>query len=304
MQNEQAAPVTETAPPGWEDVVSRMQGHPEITEAHKVAWWLHDRGAKPQHESGMPYQALALWKRYEHGRKRDVARETNGAGALGAVLRDGAKHRESAAVALTQQRVCEWSHIREAGGEPTDDVIPVVLLAEGPGNARDHYYYTADAIQRSAHIFEGAPCFLDHASTAEEDSRPERSVRDKCGWYSRARAEIVDGKAAIVADLHLGKNAAAREARDIIATDRDYRRQYPDKVWAGFSINAAGHAEPGEIDGAYYKVVRSLEQAASSDLVTFPGAGGKALSFREAGAVMESRHFRATFASLLAREAA
>lgn len=292
------ATLSETTPPGWEDVTARMRAHAEASDPVSAAWWLYDRGAKPHTEAGTPYQALALWKRYEHGRKREQ-REAASAAALGALARADTKPVaacESAATAPSRGHVIsEIIQIREASKPAADGSIPVILIAEGPGNKRDRHYYTAEALRESVKVFDGISCFLDHPGQGDN---PERSVRDKCGWYSRPRISSVEGRTCIVADLHLAKNAAGNEARALMETDREYRRQHPDKVWAGFSIIAEGEAHTGEIDGENWSIVDGFDRALSTDIVTFPAAGGKALDFRESASITDSYRFRATVRTL------
>lgn len=180
--------------------------------------------------------------------------------------------------------------LREAGMQ-NGDGAQVILMTEGAGNSRDGNYYTADCVRSAARVFEGAKCFINHPTESEEEDRPERDARDMCGWFSDVRPEKVGGRQALMAKLNFGSSTAAKEAKSLIKDAIRFQQQYPsdDKVYCGFSINAAGPSRIDAVDGAPRKVVESIDWAMSADLVTFPARGGKALALREAEQEMESR---------------
>lgn len=93
-------------------------------------------------------------------------------------------------------------------------VKDVVLLRAGPGNLGD---------------FEGAQAYLSHPSAIEEQTRPERSVKDLAGWYSDVTCrEYTDPKlgktVALYADFHaaVGKD----EVLTILRTCVEYAKRY------------------------------------------------------------------------------
>ena len=95
-------------------------------------------------------------------------------------------------------RLVEASY-KDDGIGPTK--FRVILLKEGMGNSRDAYYYSRDAIISAVTVFEGRKIYSDHPSLAEEETRPERSVRDILGYFESVGAEEQpDGCMALVGD--------------------------------------------------------------------------------------------------------
>lgn len=76
----------ETAPPGFEHVVKGLKGKPGVDNPFAVAWSMKDKGIEPT-VGGKECDAEALFKRYQF----ECGRESNGAGALGALMRPGTK---------------------------------------------------------------------------------------------------------------------------------------------------------------------------------------------------------------------
>lgn len=176
--------------------------------------------------------------------------------------------------------------------EATGSGLRVVLIEEGPGNRRDRNMYPGEALRRSAMAFDGVKCFLNHPGASEEEDRPERDVRDVCGWFSGVQSEILDGRTALTADLHFTESAAGREAAALVRSDAKYRQQYPDGVLVGFSINAVGPSHQVERDGDSqpWWEVEEFTKVTSTDLVTFPSRRGRVLeTMREAEDLLE-RH--------------
>lgn len=160
-----------------------------------------------------------------------------------------------------------------------DAVENVVLLRAGHGNLGQRHWYSAAALQDAVarDIFEAAQAYLDHPSTIEEQTRPERSVRDLAGWYSdvevRPYTDPEVGKTvALFGTFHpaVGKD----EVVTIVRTCIEYAKRYPRMAWAGLSINAYGDSVPQTIDGEQWNVVDRIEGVDSVDIVTKAGAGG------------------------------
>lgn len=165
----------------------------------------------------------------------------------------------------------------------------VILITEGLGNLRDKNYYTSDAVATAAKVFEGKQFYLDHPSSIDEESRPERSVRDLAGWFSNCKVGQVkdpdtgEPLAACFATLNFAESDPGNLALGQVKAALRYQKQYPGKkdVYCGISINAGGLSEPGEIDGIEVNVVHEIEDAFSADIVTKPARGGKFLALSE-----------------------
>lgn len=307
---------TSDIPAGWEDVALAIESEPGVVDASAVVKSMVAKGYRRHRESGEPYDPKALFRRHMHECRK---LESMGAGALGMLMRSGVRplpeHQPPMKEALAFQKgmpvvarlvedagappkgdISWFTPIREAEGRtPATDGADVVLLTEGAGNLTDGNYYTAEAIQQSARVFEGTKCFLNHPTKSEEDERPERDVRDLCGWYTNTRAQQVElpegRKWAIVGKLKFNRNAAGKEAKDLVRDAIAYQREYPqgDQVLCGFSVNGAGPTTRGLIEGKNYNMVEAIDWVMSSDLVTFPARGGRAVALREAEQMMDSR---------------
>lgn len=192
--------------------------------------------------------------------------------------------------------------LREAsvsdGNEPGS--AEVLLITPGPGNLEDGNFYPPETVAAAVSIFEGARCFLDHPTRTEEKDRPERSVKEQAGWFSNVH---VGNDGALMGKFLLG-GEGADTARKTIESALRYQKQYPDKVWAGYSINADGDWHPETTDKLVplypqyaerlqkrdvWNVVDAFTRAMSVDLVTFPARGGKALSMSEAESALSLR---------------
>lgn len=165
----------------------------------------------------------------------------------------------------------------------------VILITEGLGNLRDKNYYTSDACATAAKVFEGKQFYIDHPSSIDEESRPERSVRDLAGWFSNCKLGSVkdpdtgEQLAATFATLNFAESEPGNLALGQVKAALRYQKMYPGKkdVYCGISINAGGLSEPGEIDGIEVNVVHEIEDAFSADIVTKPARGGKFLALSE-----------------------
>lgn len=165
-----------------------------------------------------------------------------------------------------------------------------ILITEGLGNLRDKNLYLADAVESAVRVFEGAQAYLDHPSSIDEDSRPERSVRDLIGWFSDCAMTTVrdpntgDKLAALVATLHFTEAEPGEIAYQQVRAALAYRKQFPDSksVFCGLSINAGGLSEEAEVPGlGTVNAVHEITDVFSCDLVTKPARGGTFLGLSE-----------------------
>ncbi|HXI01813.1 MAG TPA: hypothetical protein VNI57_01425 [Candidatus Saccharimonadales bacterium] len=168
----------------------------------------------------------------------------------------------------------------------TPDRIPIIIITEGLGNEADKHYYGPEFIEAFRPMCEGLKCFLDHISQSEMQDRPERSVRDLCGFYTNARiikvwndeeARMVDG---ILSDLIPSSNEAGREVQALARQARIFHQLYPAarEVFCGTSIDAAGERQERtmQVGSRNLKVRYVLRPtvANSADIVTYPARGG------------------------------
>ena len=182
-----------------------------------------------------------------------------------------------------------------------------ILIQEGLGNLKDAYYYTKEAINSAIPVFEGKKIYADHPSLAEEETRPERSVRDVLGHFENVRViEADDGRLQLVGDVNILPDKPYEWARGLMRHAVDYSDKYPDKDFIGLSINANGDAEEAELESflkenesnipasaiqklklaleqgvTTVKLVSAIQDAISCDLVTEAGAGGRINKYLE-----------------------
>lgn len=180
-----------------------------------------------------------------------------------------------------------------------------VLIQEGLGNFRDGFYYTKEALNSAITVFEGKKIYADHPSSQDEETRPERSVRDVLGHFEGVRIEEgEDGQSMLTADVHIMEDQHYAWARGLMRHAVTYSKKFTDKDFVGLSINASGDAEEVELDKfieqnevpeaaalklikakeeglARIKVVSAINEAVSCDLVTEAGAGGRVTAMIE-----------------------
>lgn len=181
----------------------------------------------------------------------------------------------------------------------------VLLIEEGLGNLKDCFYYTKQALQNAAQLFEGKKCFADHPTTLEEEVRPERSTRDILGHFENVQyEESEDKRGSLVADLVVLTNPNYAWAQTLLSTAVGYASKFPESEFVGLSINASGQAnevpledfmreteipasvlpklQTAQSEGIpIIRVVNRLKDAVSCDMVTEAGAGGKILQMIE-----------------------
>lgn len=127
-------------------------------------------------------------------------------------------------------------------------------------------FYPADVLMRDgARSFPaGTHVYFDHPTSSEDNERPERSVRDLAGY-------LVDP-----AHYEEGPDGRGLFARiQFTETAKNYIRDLVSVI--GLSIRAAGEIEVTERG----RIVRSIQEGLSVDLVTRAGAGGRLVNMTE-----------------------
>jgi len=169
------------------------------------------------------------------------------------------------------------SRIREQGGGLAD--IPDLLdedefsFKEGKiwevviiraGLSKNNNNYPADVLRLAVPMFEGVKAFADHATEAELRERPERTVRDLIGWFTRPRFdESVQGIVSTFVLLEFDVQSKMRQAWEL-----------GNKNFIEFSIDASAKGVRNEQGGLN---VEEIVEVASVDAVTFASAGGEAV---------------------------
>jgi hypothetical protein len=228
-----------------------------------------------------------------------VPKEADSASSFSPAVRAGVKKESS--LKIQSVRFLEGSNAKDSGVGYTR--MRVVLIEEGMGNSNSAFYYNKDAINSCVALFEGKKIYADHPTRTEDETRPERSVRDVLGHYENvAVTESDSGQSQLEADVVIMPDQPFAWARALLRTAVEFSKKYPDKEFVGLSINASGDAEEQPIqsvlesapEGAKLKiqeaiqagieslrVVSKIDDAVSCDLVTEAGAGGKVLNLIE-----------------------
>lgn len=127
-------------------------------------------------------------------------------------------------------------------------------------------FYPADVLARDgATAFPaGTHVYLDHPTRSEEDERPERSVREMAGvLLDDARfEEAADGRGLF------SRVQFFEDVKDMIKARWEH---------VGLSIRAAGAVE----DSPRGRIIRSITEGLSVDVVTRAGAGGRLVTMTE-----------------------
>lgn len=147
----------------------------------------------------------------------------------------------------------------EAGGR-----MQIQLITPGWGSSG---YYAAPVLEAAARdqVFgSGTHMYLDHPTMAEDEERPERSVRDL--------AAVLDEDARWTGD------ALVADAR-VFSPWHRVLGEMADAI--GVSVRAAAEVSEGEAEGRHGRIVERLDQGISVDFVTHAGRGGKVLEVLE-----------------------
>lgn len=159
--------------------------------------------------------------------------------------------------------------IIEAAGKKDGREWDVLLIQAGLSeNGR---YYPADTLRKAAPLFEGVASYADHATDAERQARPERSIKDKVGKFTHPefgnfsiRGRMIEGIKARFKVVASWLKEALLEADS--AGEPDF---------FGFSIDAEGKVTRKEQGGKMVSWVEAITRVNSVDVVTMPAAGGQ-----------------------------
>lgn len=286
----------EKTPPGFEGVVQKLKTLP-IENPWALAWWMHDKDYQAEATAALDEAMLGrTWDQFKQSPEfSDLTRkypapapaeapkatEGNSGSSLAQLTRPV---KESAPIELRfSVKLFEADKPNVASRE-----IPVTIISEGMGNAADKHFYTREALQRAAAMFEGAKCYADHPKKSEAVERPERSVRDIVGYYHDAQFVESNGVGKIRAILKINPGEDYAWAWELLNEAVQYSQKFPDRDYVGISINANGVARQEEREGQIVNMIERITRVTSADIVTQPGAGGKPLRDIREAALVES----------------
>lgn len=145
-------------------------------------------------------------------------------------------------------------HLLEDDGELTGSLVAVTIITPGKGSSGEYPPETIKKLAESPIWDSPVHMYMNHATGAERNSRPEGDIRELAGVIDGR--PVVDDTGALV-----GRAKIFPEYRDFI------RERAP---YIGVSINASGIMTPGKD-----RVIKEITQVDSVDFVTKPGRGGK-----------------------------
>lgn len=145
-------------------------------------------------------------------------------------------------------------HLLEDDGELTGSLVAVTIITPGKGSSGEYPPETIKKLAESPIWDTPVHMYMNHATGAERNSRPEGDIRELAGVIDGR--PVIDDSGALV-----GRAKIFPEYRDFI------RERAP---YIGVSINASGIMAPGKD-----RVIQEITQVDSVDFVTKPGRGGK-----------------------------
>lgn len=152
---------------------------------------------------------------------------------------------------------------RESSYNASTGKLTMTIIKPGFNTSKSRYYKES-TLKRDHKIFEGAKMFVNHATKAEENSRPEGDVNQWVAQVGKTWTEsdgTVMGEAAVIDPVFRAKLDRLAETKLLGEM--------------GVSIRAIGESYQGEVEGVNTAVVESFIAARSVDFVTYPGAGGR-----------------------------
>jgi hypothetical protein len=166
--------------------------------------------------------------------------------------------------------VTEATGFGEALRGPSGAKMRARLISPGWGSSG---YYSESLLKETAAkgLFgPGTHMYLDHPTSDQNESRPERSIRDLAGVISSSAVYSGDG---VYADIEVFP-----PFREALSAMKDH---------IGVSIRALGMAEQGEADGRTGTIISELSEIKSVDFVTRAGRGGQITALLESAREVE-----------------
>jgi hypothetical protein len=156
--------------------------------------------------------------------------------------------------------------LREGLGMDESGIIKDACLIQ-PGWGSSGYYGT-DVLQKEAAGFSGLQMFVDHPTTIEESTIPERSIKNLAAVVTNTIFKETGWKGAgIYGDVKVFS---------------DFQEPIKEKApFIGLSLYGRGKAKVGEAEGKTGKIIESIPYKRSVDFVTKAGAGGALMPLLE-----------------------
>jgi hypothetical protein len=178
--------------------------------------------------------------------------------------------REGTSVALDRQDT-PLSVVKTTDGR---EGYAVVLIREGRGNTEDNNWYTRESVKDlvDSKRADGMQAYANHPPLDEEDTLPERNVKEIVGTYADVKFAESDGKATATAILVPIKGAGYDWVQTLAEAAASHRGPKP---LCGISLYGASAGSFGDRpDGSYGRMVSEIHPT-SGDIVTNAGAGGE-----------------------------
>jgi hypothetical protein len=155
--------------------------------------------------------------------------------------------------------------LREGLGMDESGIIKdACLIQPGWGSSG---YYGADVLQKEAASFSGLQMFVDHPTSIEETTLPERSVKNL---------------AAVVTGTTFKEGWKGAGIYGDVKVFSDFQEPIKEKApFIGLSLYGRGKAKVGEAEGKTGKIIESIPYKRSVDFVTKAGAGGALMPLLE-----------------------
>jgi len=164
------------------------------------------------------------------------------------------------------QESCEIDIAEVTSSGIANGIVPVRIIAPG-FNTSFGRFYSEQAIQDAGVIFEGSKMYADHPTEAEENARPERSIKDWVATLTECRVSEAGNAVGIA---HINAGWLKEKIQNL--------HEQGDLQHLGTSINAVGKGTNQTIEGHKTVLVEGLVKSTfqSVDFVTEAGAGGQA----------------------------
>lgn len=284
----------EVTPPGKEPMVRALKRKGNIDNPWAVAWAAYNRGESKKKKKeanssgGLPQTLRGKKSEAKTMCGTDWGKSSKDVESDKTILKNLLKESvEFKSYRFSESNLMEVvapvvpANAQSESAPPEGPVVKCVLITEGLGNRADMHYYGRECIQNGVELFEGQPCFVDHQKRSEQQDQPERTVRDKCGYFKNVRAENVDGRLGLVAELHYDLSETGKYAYDKACTAIHYKTEFPgsSKEYVGLSIAADGKLEERVVQVGDeildVKYVTEFTAVGSVDEVTSPARGGR-----------------------------
>jgi len=245
-----------------------------------ATWWYLKHGGGKQSEMSMPDLSAS---------DKKLLDEAISSSSVSQLMR-GTKKSEAGFVTRDKDSGRLIIDLAEAQVDHEKREVKCVLISEGKGNEVDKNYYSAEAVNSGAQVFNGAQCYINHPTESEQEERPEGDIWKLAGFWKDTRATQVDDKktgnkvGAVEGVLYCDKSEAGAAALAKAEAAIKYREYFPntDEVYAGMSINYNGIPKGTvEIDGEEWTNIAEFVRGGSIDVVTKPARGGAFVALEE-----------------------